>query len=91
MDPGRPPALTCPPDFARIPDDDPAAFVKASVPGTTEAKDAVLLASVPSATEVDLANPTVVEVTYNGEPQFEAIPSTTVQYATNSRQCRLPG
>ncbi|HBI15157.1 MAG TPA: hypothetical protein DDY20_06530 [Desulfobulbaceae bacterium] len=73
-----------PADFSRIPDDDPAAFVKASVPGTTEAKDAVLLASVPSTTEVDLANPTVVEVTYSGEPQFEAIPSTTVRYAKNS-------
>ncbi|MBU1232581.1 MAG: hypothetical protein KKD01_04345 [Proteobacteria bacterium] len=73
-----------PEEFARIPDDDPAAFVKASVPGTTEAKDAVLLASVPSTTTVELSNSTVVEVTYTGEPQFEAIPSTTVQYAVNS-------
>ena len=37
-----------PADFAKIPDNDPSAFVKASVPGTTEAKDAVLLASVPT-------------------------------------------
>lgn len=35
-----------PKKIARMPDDNPAAFVKASVPGTTEAKDAVLLASI---------------------------------------------
>ncbi len=73
-----------PADFALIPDDDPAAFVKASVPGTSEANDAILLASVPQATEVDLTNPTPVEVSYNGEPKFAPIDSTTVQYASNT-------
>ncbi len=73
-----------PEDFARIPDDDPAAFVKASVPGTTEAKDAVLLASIPASTAVDVTKPPVVEVAYSGEPKFQAIPDTTVQYAANS-------
>ncbi len=70
-------------DFAQIPDSDPAAFVKASVPGTREAQDAVLLASIPATTTVDIA--TVTEnVTYSGPPQFVAIPSTTVQYAVNT-------
>ena len=73
-----------PSDFIQIPDDDPAASVKASVPGTTEAKDAILLASVPTNIEVDLANSTVVQVNYIGEPKFEPITSTTVQYAVNS-------
>jgi hypothetical protein len=73
-----------PEDFAKIPDDDPAAFVKASVPGTTEAMDAVLLASIPASTVVETAKPPVVEVSYSGEPQFKAIPDTTVQYAANS-------
>jgi len=73
-----------PADFARIPDSDPAAFVKASVPGTVEAKDAVLLASVPTTTEVDIEKPAVVEVTYSGEPKFQAIPETKVQYAVNT-------
>jgi hypothetical protein len=75
-----------PADFARIPDDDPAAFVKASVPGTIEAKDAVLLASVPITTVVDTEKPPIVEVTYSGEPKFQAIPDTTIQYAVNSPQ-----
>ena len=73
-----------PADFARIPDSDPAAFVKASVPGTTEAKDAVLLASVPATTTVDVSKPAVVQVVYNGDPKFQTIPDTKVQYAANS-------
>lgn len=73
-----------PSDFSHIPDNDPAAFVKASVPGTTDAKDAVLLASIPNTTTMDVNAPAQVQVAYNGQPTFQAIPSTTVQYATNS-------
>jgi len=72
-----------PPDFAQIPADDAAAFVKASVPGTREAKDAVLLASIPTTTTVNVTNLTV-NVSYSGAPQFVVIPSTTVQYAINT-------
>jgi len=73
-----------PEDFKEIPDDHPLAFVKATVPGTDEAQDAVLLASVPQSTFVDSTNPPTLEVTYKGEPNFQAIPSTTVKYAVNS-------
>ena len=72
-----------PADFANIPSDDPSAFVKASVPGTREAKDAVLLASVPMTTVVNMTN-APVQVTYSGAPQFQPIQGTTVQYAVNS-------
>jgi hypothetical protein len=71
-----------PADFARIPDNDPSAFVKDSVPGTRAAKDAVLLASVPTATTVYRTNATI-DVTYSGQPDFK--PATdSVQYAVNS-------
>jgi hypothetical protein len=73
-----------PVDFALIPDDDPAAYVKASVPGTREAQDAVLLASIPSTTTVQTAVPVTEVVTYSGAPQFVVIPNTTVQYAVNT-------
>lgn len=73
-----------PADFGRIPDSDPAAFVKASVPGTVEARDAVLLASVPKTMVVNVADPAPVEITYSGEPKFQPVTSTTVQYAVNS-------
>ncbi len=76
-------SLNLPADFARIPDSDPAAFVKASVPGTRAASDAVLLASIPMTTTVNLTNATV-NVTYNGAPKFVVIANTTIQYAVNT-------
>jgi len=72
-----------PADFARIPDDNPSAFVKASVPGTPEARDAVLLASVPTTTTINRTNVTL-DVTYGGPPQFVLITNTSVKYAVNS-------
>lgn len=72
-----------PPDFSRIADDDPSAFVKASVPGTRDAQDAVLLASIPATTEITLTNVTA-NVTYTGTPQFVTITNTVVQYAVNT-------
>lgn len=73
-----------PKDFAAIPDQDPAAFVKASVPGTIQAKDAVLLASVPTSISVEANTPPKVQVAYKGAPNFQSIPSTTVQFAINT-------
>lgn len=73
-----------PEDFKKIPDNHPLAFVKATVPGTEEAQDAVLLASVPQSTFVDSTKAPTLEVTYKGEPVFQPIPATTVKYAVNS-------
>lgn len=73
-----------PPDFARIPDDDPAAFVKTSVPGTRDAADAVLLASIPTTTAVNVTNTINLNVSYTGTPQFVTITNTVVQYAVNT-------
>ena len=72
-----------PPDFARIPEDDEAAFVKAAVPGTRDAQDAVLLASIPTTTAI--SDKTTSEmVSYDGNPTFAPIEGTTVKYATNT-------
>jgi hypothetical protein len=73
-----------PPDFAQIPDNDPSAFVKACVPGTRDAEDAVLLASIPETTTVNTTTNVTLNVVYSSQPQFVAIPSTTVQYAVNT-------
>ncbi len=70
-------------DFAAIPDSDPAAYVKASVPGTRDAADAVLLASIPQTTQVQMG-PVTETVIYSGTPQFAPITSTTIQYAVNT-------
>lgn len=76
-------STTLPADFANIPDDDPSAFVKASVPGTQEAKDALLLAAIPKTTTVKLTQ-VKEQVSYDGDPKFVAIEGTTVKYAVNS-------
>jgi hypothetical protein len=73
-----------PPDFARIPGTSPSARVLASVPGTDEAKDAVLLAQVPTTAVVDPNAEEQAKVTYVGKPEFKPIQGTSLEYATNT-------
>jgi hypothetical protein len=72
-----------PAEFARIPEDSPMAFVLSSVPGTIEAKDAVLLASVPHKATITISDATVT-VAYQGDPKFVAIQGTPMKYAVNT-------
>ena len=73
-----------PPDFANIPANSPAARVLVSVPGTEEAKDAVLLAQVPTTAVVDPKAAEQAKVTYSGKPEFKPIQGTSLEYATNT-------
>jgi hypothetical protein len=74
-----------PSDFARIPAGNPAARVLVSVPGTEAAKDAVLLAQIPTTVTVDPATAAAqVNVTYNGPPDFKPIEGTSLSYAVNT-------
>jgi hypothetical protein len=74
-----------PPDFAKIPLSSPASGILASVPGTEEAKDAVLLAQVPTTMTVNAKTAaSKVKVNYAGDPKFEPIKGTSMEYATNS-------
>jgi hypothetical protein len=74
-----------PTDFALIPPRSPRAGVLASVPGTQEAQDAVMLAQVPTTVVVDPAQAEAqVKVSYDGAPQFKPIESTTLSYASNT-------
>jgi hypothetical protein len=76
---------TLPKDFANIPADSPVGDVLASVPGTGEAKDAVLLAQVPTTMVVDpTAAAAQAKVTYSGDPQFKPIEGTSLAYAANT-------
>lgn len=72
-----------PADFAKIPKDHPRAAVRASVPGTPEAREAVMLAQAPHKAEVKRAD-VKVEVTYSGEPEFKPIEGTSLAYAVNT-------
>src|SRR5436309_5381946 len=74
-----------PADFAKIPLNSPASAILASVPGTEEAKDAVLLAQVPTTITVNQKEAaTKVKVEYAGDPKFEPIKGTSMAYATNT-------
>src|SRR5438094_7838386 len=74
-----------PADFAKIPPSSPASAILASVPGTEEAKDAVLLAQVPTTITVNQKEAAAkVKVEYAGEPKFEPIKGTSMAYATNT-------
>src|SRR6266516_3896236 len=74
-----------PADFAKIPLNSPASAILASVPGSDEAKDAVLLAQVPTTMTVKPAEAQAkVKVEYGGDPKFEPIKGTSMAYATNT-------
>jgi hypothetical protein len=75
---------TLPDDFKRIPLEHQRSRVLASVPGTTQALEAVLLAQVPQTARVSRTAVKAPDVTYQGEPQFEAIATTMVARAVNT-------
>ena len=73
-----------PPDFGKIPLEHPRSRVLASIPGTQQAAEAVLLAQVPQTARVNKKDLKAPEVEYQGEPKFDAIPSTSVARAANT-------
>ena len=74
-----------PEDFKVIPPSHACADVLASVPGTQEAEDAVLLAQIPTQATVKRAEAEgKAAVKYDGEPAFTPVAGTTVSYATNT-------
>ncbi len=79
-------SLDLPADFANIPSSSPASAILSSVPGTEEAKDAVLIAQIPTVMEIDPKTAAAqAKVTYTGEPKFTPIEGTALSYATNTQ------
>ncbi len=76
--------LKLPEDFKKIPVEHPRSRVLASVPGTAQAAEAVMLAQIPATARVDKKTVKPPEVTYSGDPKFDAIPPTTVSRAVNT-------
>lgn len=76
-------SASLPDDFKRIPEDSEAGEVLASVPGTTAANEAVILASIPNKAVVNKSEVTL-KVKYTGQPDFRPIEDTVVRYAYNS-------
>jgi hypothetical protein len=72
-----------PEDFRKIPKGSDKDNVLASVAGTPEAKDALADAQVPQTAKVDRKKATT-KVTYDGDPKFEKIEGTALEYAVNT-------
>ena len=73
-----------PPDFKKIPLEHARSRVLASVPGTDEAAEAVLLAQIPQTARVNRKEAKAPEVAFQGDPQFAPITPTTVTRAVNT-------
>ncbi len=73
-----------PPDFKKIPLEHERSRVLASVPGTDEAAEAVMLAQIPQTARVSKKETKAPEVAYQGDPQFVPITPTTVTRAANT-------
>jgi hypothetical protein len=70
--------------FKMISLEHPRSRVLASVPGTEQAAEAVLLAQVPQIARVNKKEITAPNVTYQGEPEYELIQGTQLQRAKNT-------
>src|SRR5215813_248379 len=73
-----------PADFKRIPINSPAGVVLASVAGTPQAQEALIANSIPQTATIQLVNGPKFTPVFDGAPQFQPIPSTTLQYVVNS-------
>jgi hypothetical protein len=73
-----------PEDFKKIPLEHPRSAVLASVPGTQQAAEGVLLAQVPQTARVNKKTIQAPEVVYQGDPKFVPIEKTTVSRAANT-------
>jgi hypothetical protein len=77
-----------PASFRRIPADSPKASVLTFVPGTPPAREALRDARTPRTAAVRRAD-AHVNVTWDGEPKFEAVPGSNVEYALNTPESVL--
>ncbi|HVM87357.1 MAG TPA: hypothetical protein VMT76_04160 [Puia sp.] len=76
-------ANALPADFAKIPEGSPKDNVLASVAGTDAAREAVMDAQIPQTAKVDRSTAST-SVTYDGDPKFENIQGTDMQYGVNT-------
>jgi hypothetical protein len=70
--------------FRNIPASSPAAVVLPAVAGTMQAREAVIENSIPQTASIPLSGGPTFSASYDGAPQFQAIPGTSLQYVTNT-------
>jgi len=72
-----------PHDFARISPQSPKGHVLASIPGTEQAREAVIANQIPQTATVR-RNEAKLNVKYSGPPEFRPIQGTDMEYAVNT-------
>jgi hypothetical protein len=77
-------SIDLPEDFKAIPESHPRGDVLASVPGTPQAEEAILVSQIPQRATVERSEVEPPIVVYQGEPEFGAIEGTSLAYATNT-------
>jgi len=73
-----------PEDFKKIPLEHSRSRVLASVPGTSQAAEAVLIAQIPQTARVKRKEVQAPDVAFQGDPTFQPIEKTTVTRAVNT-------
>ena len=73
-----------PADFVKIPDDSPKENVKASVPGTAQAQEAVIENSIPQTAVVEIEKLEMTPPHYDGQPKLKRIRGTSLHYVVNT-------
>ncbi|HSF23953.1 MAG TPA: hypothetical protein VLE20_06985 [Blastocatellia bacterium] len=73
-----------PPDFRVIPLEHPRSRVRASVPGTEQAAEAILFGQIPQTARVRKKELKAPEVIYNGNPEYAPIEGTSLARAVNT-------
>jgi hypothetical protein len=77
-------ANALPADFSKIPPDEPAGAVLASVAGTPQAADALIENAIPQTATVPRINGPTFRSEIEGHPQFRPITGTALHYVANS-------
>ncbi len=77
------PGNALPPDFARIPDNHPKENVKASIPGTPQAQEALIANGIPQTAAVNTTQ-AKFSPSISGTPKLTAIDGTPLYYVANS-------
>jgi hypothetical protein len=72
-----------PADFARIPDESPQENVKASIPGTNQAEEALIANSIPQTAKIDRKGAAFIPQ-IDGMAQISPIEGTSLFYVVNS-------
>jgi hypothetical protein len=81
------PAENIPEDFSKIQPGEEKDIVRASIPGTDEARDALLDAQLPQTATIDRkTGGKDLKVEYDGAPKFSQIQGTSLQLAENANK-----